>query len=106
MILLVGVSELVSVILFFGLFRKKLNIFFKVLFGLVLLIPFLGPVMYLFALSDPVEPYSAVENSRPRGENTHNWIGLKPIWRNIIRSKKSKSKSKGQSNLKSKGQSN
>lgn len=87
-ILLIGIifSELISIILIVRLWLKTDYLIFKFLYSLVLLIPFVGPLLYAFAADTaPVLPKHK-QGSGIRGEATHNWISSRDLLKKDIKS--------------------
>lgn len=75
----IGISELMSAFLLCKLWAKKGRLLVKVLLSIIALIPIVGPILYLF-VTDQSEPQGD-RNTRPRGDYTHVWISVRPIWR-------------------------
>lgn len=78
-------SECFSIYLIFRLCRKHELLFFKILIGLITLIPLLGPIAYFFVMGERVSVDSNLKNTGPRGEYTHNWISMRPILRSMVK---------------------
>lgn len=73
----IAVSEIISLVLLFRLWRGAEPFALKVLGSLVVVIPFLGPIMYWFGAGklEPQAPH--LQNTGPRGEYTHRLISSK-----------------------------
>ncbi len=85
LIILLILSEVVSLVLLFKLLFKDIKLWLKVVGGLILLIPFVGPLMYLFAFDDTKPQSTFLQNNRSRGDYTHNWISIKSILKKKIK---------------------
>ena len=69
-------SGLVSAVLAFRLLRSNRTPLEKVAFCLVLLLPFIGPIFYLFLNHDVPSQHPFLRNDGPRGDYTHRMIGI------------------------------
>lgn len=69
-------SEMLSAFLIYRLLSSKRNWFEKLVYCVVLLIPFVGPLVYFF-LSEEVPPQPPLlRNEGPRGAYTHNMLAI------------------------------
>jgi hypothetical protein len=83
----IAISEALSIYLLTRLWRGADIVSLKILASLVVLVPFLGPFMYLFA-SDETRPQPAsLQNRGSRGQYTQRAISLRPIWKRTINAK-------------------
>jgi hypothetical protein len=82
-------SEIISILLIYRVWLKSDSILLKLLTSLALLIPFFGPSMH-FLMKEKKSNISTINDVGPRGDYTHRWKVLKPIWIDII-NKKTKS---------------
>lgn len=87
LVTLLLISELFSLYLIFRLWAKKDYLLLKVLAGLILLIPFLGPLMYFFIMHERTPVASGLKNTGPRGEYTHGWISTRSILAGALKEK-------------------
>jgi hypothetical protein len=85
-------SGIISLLLLIFLWRGHETVPVKLLLSVVLLIPVAGPIFYLFATVMSSAPAQAkcLKNRGPRGEYTHSWITMKPIYEEIVREKKAR----------------
>ncbi len=74
-----ALSGLVSLVLLPRIWRNEKYLVFKVLISVITLIPFVGPLLYLF-VSDSTPPQDLkLQNRGPRGDYTHKLISLKSV---------------------------
>lgn len=88
---LIAASEFVSLVLLVRLWRKKDYLFFKLANSFILLIPVMGPLLYLFWMEAPEAQKGYLQNRGPRGEYTDRWLLIEPLLRRRLNSKNNKS---------------
>jgi hypothetical protein len=81
--LYIALSGLVSLMLLPRVWRNEKYLIFKILISVVTLIPFVGPLLYLFVSDDTPPQAPNLQNRGPRGEYTHNLIGLKSALKRV-----------------------
>jgi hypothetical protein len=70
-------SEFISLGLIYRVWRNERYLIFKVLISIVTIIPFVGPVLYLF-VSDKTAPQAPeLQDRGARGQYTQNYISSK-----------------------------
>lgn len=87
--------ELISLAMAYKLWRGAESRWIKVGGTVVLLVPILGPLLYLFVFDQPGPQPAHLRNDGPRGEYTHAWIGLRGPLRKWIREKEKNSSEDG-----------
>jgi|SRR5690606_9719134 len=85
----IALSELVSLFLIFRLWRSAEPLWLKTILTIVLLIPFIGPLMYFFATDNTATQRLNLRNDNlPYGEYTRRWITMRPLWKQFYKEKK------------------
>lgn len=88
LIILISISELISLILIIKLWLKNDYFLMKIGVTLITLIPFFGPLLYVFISFDLEPQDKLLQNRSYRGTFTHCMISLKPTLDKIINQKK------------------
>ena len=90
LLLLVGLSEIFSCVLLFALFKKKMNIGFKIVISVLTLIPIFGPIFYLFITDETAPQNPMKKNSSYFGKYSTDWKTIKPYIQSAIEKEKAK----------------
>ncbi len=84
------VSELIALYLLLRLWKSNEHVLLKFMGSLMLLLPCIGPLFFVFVFGMP-DPQSVENQNRgPRGDYTHSWISMRNIWKQIYRENDSK----------------
>jgi len=90
--LVVGISEIVSLVLIVRLWKVEEYLLFKILIAGITLIPFVGPLFYFFVTGRaPVQP--EIQQNRSRGytgQYKTNWETRKPYEQEAVNKLKEK----------------
>lgn len=82
---LIVFSELVSVYFFVKIWKNQDYLLIKILMSALVLIPIVGPFLYLF-VSDDTQPQSPLlKNNKPMSYYTHGWISVRPLLQKILK---------------------
>ena len=81
------ISEIISLILIIKVWAGSELRVLKVMLSVAIAIPFIGPLVYFFAVDNPTNG-SAPNDYGPRGSYTHSFISMKPLLKKIINDKK------------------
>ncbi len=88
LLVLILVSEMVSVFLIYKVWKSKEYLVFKVIGTFLIFIPFVGPLFILFIFDMPSSQNKALQNRGGRGHYTHSWISQRGLWKSIVKEKK------------------
>lgn len=81
LIITIALSELIALMLIMRTWMRDDYVFLKLLLSMVLLVPVVGPLFYLFA-NDRTPPQSEnLKNDLPRGWCTDRWISVRSIYK-------------------------
>lgn len=85
--IMASISWVVSLWLVVNLWRSNDSVFFKVFITPLALIPVLGPFFYLFTTDRTPPQRRCLQNRGARGQYTHTWIGMSPLYKKILKKK-------------------
>ena len=84
----IAISELISMFVIFILWRSVESQWSKIVLTIVLLVPFVGPVMYFLAADNtPPQRPDLRNDGLPYGEYTRRWIAMRPLWQRFYKEK-------------------
>lgn len=72
----IAISEIISVLLIFGLWRSKEYLILKIIITMLTAIPFVGPVLYMF-----ITDKTPVEKKEIQNRGQYGWGGYARWWR-------------------------
>ena len=86
------ISEAISLILIVRMWLRGGSVFTTLVVTVFTLVPFVGPVFYLFCTdTTPPQPVE-LQNRGPRGEYMHTWITMKPLFKEFLDQRKRQAK--------------
>ena len=85
LVLLLVASWSLNAFFLFKLMRSNRSLADKIGGAVLLLIPVLGPLLCWLVYDPPPPQAPYLQNRGPRGDYTHNWIGMKPVLDQILK---------------------
>lgn len=74
LLIVIIVSEVISLLLLFRVWKRQEYLFLKVLATVIVVIPIVGPIFYLFVSNTTESQPIHLQNNMPRGSYTQNLI--------------------------------
>jgi len=74
LLIVIIVSEIISIFLLFRTWRSQEYLVFKIFATVIVVIPIVGPILYLFVANTPNPQAKDLQNNLPRGYYTQSWI--------------------------------
>lgn len=83
-IFVVTISEIISLLLMLKLWRSRENTIFKIFLSIVLLIPVIGPSLYLFSTDNTPVQSEYLKNDLGHGYYTQRWVTMRDLWKKFL----------------------
>jgi hypothetical protein len=74
--------------------RLPISLLSRFGYSCLLVVPILGPLAYLWITQAPAPTPEVLRNDQPRGEYTHMWLSMGPIYKAILKERSDRVKDK------------